>query len=433
MSHLTTAQISASLDGALTGPDSERALAHLSSCVLCKEHRDRVATHDDALRRLFAFEPDHRALDESARAAVERFARFRPPANADKPSIQQDTHATPADPAQPLPPAREPSRGMRTIGADAEADQPLDVAPRLDTERTTPPRPERGPGSLVETYDAFNDSAYAGPAARESPPLLGRPLPKPEANADPLAPRKEYRHGGVRRDTPAPSERETPVRGPDRSQPASRPDGFGVKREQEPAWARLGLQPDPSSPGAFRETLTGAMISPPPVAGQRSRSKRSSSGRTALIASLALIGGLAAVALAMRFPSGAHLSVRFGGAKDSTPASTPGTIEVRSATTAPPVDVAVPPSSGGPATTPEALRLCGQVVDVKGRPVDGALLTVAVTITQARTSADGRFCLEAPAGVQLVEVLDPRGTGTTAHQVRLSFVSGAPEARIVLP
>jgi hypothetical protein len=322
---------------------------------------------------------------------------------------------------------------MRTIGADAEADQPLDVAPRLDTERTTPPRPERGPGSLVETYDAFNDSAYAGPAARESPPLLGRPLPKPEANAEPLAPRKEYRHGGVRRDTPAPSERETPVRGPDRSQPASRPDGFGVKREQEPAWARLGLQPDPSSPGAFRETLTGAMISPPPVAGQRSRSKRSSSGRTALIASLALIGGLAAVALAMRFPSGAHLSVRFGGAKDSTPASTPGTIEVRSATTAPPVDVAVPPSSGGPATTPEALRLCGQVVDVKGRPVDGALLTVAVTITQARTSADGRFCLEAPAGVQLVEVLDPRGTGTTAHQVRLSFVSGAPEARIVLP
>jgi len=73
------------------------------------------------------------------------------------------------------------------------------------------------------------------------------------------------------------------------------------------------------------------------------------------------------------------------------------------------------------------------VVDVKGRPVDGALLTVAVTITQARTSADGRFCLEAPAGVQLVEVLDPRGTGTTARQVRLSFVSGAPEARIVLP
>jgi hypothetical protein len=284
----------------------------------------------------------------------------------------------------------------------------------------------------VETYDAFNDSAYAGPTARESPPLLGRPLPKPEATADPLAPRKEYRHGGVRRDTPAPSERETPVRRPDRSQPESRPDGFGVKREQEPAWARLGLQPDPSSPGAFRETLTGAVISPPPVAGQRSRSKRSSSGRTALIASLALIGGLAAVALAMRFPTGAHLSVRFGGAKDSTPASTPGTIEVRSATTAPPVDVAVPPSSG-PATTPEPLRLCGQVVDVKGRPVDGALLTVAVTIAQTRTSADGRFCLEAPAGTQLVEVLDPRGTGTTARQVRLSFVSGAPEARIVLP
>ena len=432
MSHLTTAQISASLDGALTGPNSERALEHLSSCVVCKEHRDRVATHDDALRRLFAFEPDHRALEDSARAAVERFARFKPPADAVQPTIQQDTTATPADPAQPLPPAREPSRGMRTIGVDGEAPAPLDVAPRLDTERTTPPKPEKGPGSLVESYDAFNDSAYAGPVARESPPMLGRPLPKPEANAEPQAPRKEYRHGGVRRDTPVPSERETSVRrAAERSQPEPRAEGFGVKREQAPAWSRLGFQPDPSSPGVYRETLTGAAISPPPLPGQRSGGKRSSSGRTALIATLAIVGGLAAVVLAMRIPTG--VSVRFGGARDSTPSATPGTIEVRSATTAPPVDVAVPSSSSGTATTPEALRLCGQVVDVKGRPVDGVLLTVAATLAQTRTSADGHFCMEAPAGTQLVAVLDPRGTGTTSHQVRLSFVLGAPEARVVLP
>jgi hypothetical protein len=61
------------------------------------------------------------------------------------------------------------------------------------------------------------------------------------------------------------------------------------------------------------------------------------------------------------------------------------------------------------------------------------LLTVAATTTQARTGADGRFCLQAPAGTQIVEVLDPRGSGTTAHQVQMSFVSGAPEAHVVLP
>ena len=428
MSHLSNDRISAALDGALTGPDSKEVLDHLASCVLCQEQQARYALHDSALRRLFQQPPDQQTLEGLTRGVIERIARFTPPEDAGPPTVQQETHATPADPGEPLPPAREPSRGMRTIGPEAPA--PLEVAPRLDTERTTPPKPERGPGSLVESYDAFNDSAYAGPVMRESPPMLGRPQAKPEGNAEPPAPRKEYRHGGVRRDAPAPAT-EAPVRRHDRSQPAPRSDGFGVKREQEPAWARLGFQPDPSSPGVYRETLTGAAISPPPVSARRSGSRRSSSGRKALMATLVLVGGLAAVVLAMRIPTGAHLSVRLGGAKDSMPSASPGTIEVRSATTQPPVDVAVPQPSGG-ATTTEA-RLCGQVVDAKGRPVVGALLTVAATIKQTRTGADGRFCLDAPAGTQLVEVLDPRGTGTTAHQVRLSFVSGAPEARVVLP
>jgi hypothetical protein len=433
MSHLSTSQISASLDGALTGPDSGSLLAHLSSCVVCREHRDRVAMHDDALRRLFSFEPDHQALDASARAAVERFARFKPPQDHGPASIQQDTTATPADPTQSLPPAREPSRGMRVVGPEVDAQSPLAVEPRLDTERVVPPAGEK-PRPLVETYDAFNDSSYAGPSARESPPMLGRP-PVKKAGEDTPAARKEYRHGGVRRDVPATSDRdrEAPARRDHRGRPAPRDDGFGVKRGEQPAWARMGLEPDPSSPGSFRETLTGATISPPPVNANRSRSARSSGKRTALIATLALAAGLAVVALAMRVPTGAHLS--FGHAANSTPASA-GSIEVRSATTPPPVDVAVTPAPGGAATASSAsdeTQVCGQVVDANGRPIDGALLTVAVTATQARTGADGRFCLKAPVGTQLVEVLDPRGSGTTARQMRMSFVSGAPETRLILP
>jgi len=432
MSHLSTAQISASLDGALTGPDFESLLAHLSSCVVCKEQRDRMATHDDALRRLFAFEPDHRALDESARAAVERFARFRPPEVQNPPSIQQDSTATPADPAQPLPPAREPSRGMRAPGTQPEVQASLEISPRLDTERAPGATP--GHASLLQSYDAFNDSAYAGPATRESPPMLGRPPIKKEEDDTPAG-RKPYRHGGVQRDTPPTTarDREAPPSRPERSRPAPREAGFGVKREQQPAWSRLGLEPDPSSPGSYRETLTGATVSPPPLNAQRGGSGRSSSGRTALIASLVLVGGLALVALAMRIPTGGHLSLRFGHDGNVAPAASPGTLDVKSATTPVPVDVAVPPASGGAATTFEELRLCGQVVDAKGRPVPDALLTVAATTAQARTGADGRFCLQAPAGTQIVEVLDPRGSGTTAHQIQMSFVSGAPEAHVVLP
>jgi hypothetical protein len=262
--------------------------------------------------------------------------------------------------------------------------------------------------------------------------MLGMPPIKKEEDDTPSG-RKPYRHGGVQRDTPPPRDHEAPPRRPDRSRPAPREAGFGVKREQQPAWSRLGLEPDPSSPGTYRETLTGATVSPPPVNTRRGSSGRSSSGRTTLIASLVLVGGLAVVALAMRVPTGGHLNFRLGHDGNGAPAANPGTIDVKSATTPVPVDVAVPPAPGGAATSFEELRLCGQVVDAKGRPVPGALLTVAATTTQARTGADGRFCLQAPAGTQIVEVLDPRGSGTTAHQVQMSFASGAPEAHVVLP
>ena len=428
MSHLSIDELSASLDGSLTGPGSQPLLTHLASCVLCQEQQARYALHDSALRRLFQQHPDERALDSLTRVVVERIARFTPPASAGPATIQQDTHATPADPAQPLPPSREPSRGMRVPAAGAA--EPLELAPRLDLERAPEAKTE-GPKPLVESYDAFNDGAYAGPVARESPPMLGRPIAKiPDADAP--ATKKEYRHGGVRRDTPAEPTSEPPGRRRDRAQPAPREDGFGIKRGQQPAWSRMGLEPDPSSPGSYRETLTGATVSPPPVNGYRPGARQSSSRRTALLATLALAAGLAAVALAMRVPTGAHLSFRFGHAADSTPVTRPGTPELQNATTPPPVDVAVP-QPAGTATSNEEPRLCGVIVDAKGRAVEGALLTVAATTTQARTGADGRFCLQAPAGWQLVEVLDLRVTGAPARQVKMNFAPGIAESRIVLP
>jgi hypothetical protein len=196
---------------------------------------------------------------------------------------------------------------------------------------------------------------------------------------------------------------------------------------------RLGLEPDPSSTGAYRETLTGAKISPPAGNASGAGSRSSAARRTVLIASLAVVGGLAVVGLAMRIPTGARLSVR-SGRSDSAPAdATPRTITVQSATTPPPVDVAVPLPAGGLTTAREEPRVCGQVVDARGRPVAGALLTVASTTMQTRTGADGRFCLRAPAGTQWVDLLDPRGSGTIAHRVEMSFVQGAPEALLQLP
>ena len=484
MRHLTIEEISAALDRALTGPAAEKARAHLSACVLCKDQQARFELHDDALRRLFAQTPEDRALEELGRRSkaiavaivqelpvpplvtstplldddatprwappapapesVERLARFSPPASHGPATVEQDPTATPASAARELPPPREASRGMRRLEKGPEdASAPLDVTPRLDTERSPGSKAGGGPGSLVESYDAFNDQAYAGPAAGRLPPMIGRPAEKKEGDSEPQPARREYRHGGVRRDAGPPADRagEKPARRPERPESADREEGFGVRRGQEPAWSRLGLQPDPTSPGVYRDPLTGAAVSPPPVNARRgSGSGRSGSrrSRAPLIAALATVGGLLAVAYALRIPTGARLSVQFGRPGADAPAAPAGSLQVHDATTRPPVDVAVPPAAGaatgtsGPAVL-EDPRVCGQVMDVNGRPVPGALLTVAGTMAQTRSDAAGRFCLTAPAGTRVVEVVDPRGTGTATRNIRIEFVAGAPAARVVLP
>ena len=52
MIHLTVQQLSASLDGALTGPSLELVVRHLAACHDCRDRQARLAKHDDALRRL---------------------------------------------------------------------------------------------------------------------------------------------------------------------------------------------------------------------------------------------------------------------------------------------------------------------------------------------------------------------------------------------
>jgi hypothetical protein len=512
MSHLALNELSASLDSALTGADLERALAHLSMCARCRDRQARLALHDDALRRLLADDPDDRVLDELARRSeaiataitrgepvppvvtstprapemreygpIERLARFAPPEQAEPPTVEQETTATPARAEEPLPPPRDPSRAIPRPDA-LPTGEPLDVTPRLDTDRPKSPDkkpaaeiirerhdalkdrarpvpdskpapgiiasgyetfddrapavqdPKPAPENLTESYDAFNDRAYLGPGTGQRPPRIGDTPSKKPAGAEPDSPRREYRHGGVRPETPVTAKRspDSGERSPARSQPAETVQEFGVRRAAEPAWARLGLQPDPLSPGAFRDPLTGASVSPPPVTARRpapSRGSSRSGSRTALIATLATVGGLVVVALALRIPAAQHLSIQWGLPNASTRAQAPAGLEIHDATTRPPVDVPVPQPVAG-ATGTEPPRVCGQLVDAQGHAVAGALLTVVGASTSVRSDADGRFCLAASAGGQDIDVVDARGA---TRRIRLELVAGAPEARIVLP
>ena len=485
MSHLSMEELSASLDRALTGADLERSLAHLSMCARCRERQTRLALHDDALRRLLADDPDDRVMDELARrseaiataivrglevppiatstplddardvprrapqspirVAVERLARFEPPVSAAPPTIQQETTATPANAEAPLPPPRDPSRLLRRPD-ELDPSASLDVTPRLDTERPASAAPKREPENFAESYDAFNDRAYAGPTARQLPPMLGRSAEKPEGEAEPNPPKREYRHGGVRRESPVPAERsrESTDRRGEGESPAARDDGFGVKRKVEPAWSRLGLQPDPTSPGSFRDSLTGATVTPPPIVSRRPTGGRPVSKPRSVIMLPVVTGGVvlavvAAVLLVLRNPTGAPFSVQFGSPKSGGSApTTSGGLDVHGATTTTPVDVAVPsPSTGAGTTIPATTTLCGQVVDAAGRPLAGAVLTVVGSTLPAHSDANGLFCLVAPAGERAVDVVDPRaapGQGTAGtRRIQLEFVAGAPAAKVVLP
>jgi hypothetical protein len=230
------------------------------------------------------------------------------------------------------------------------------------------------------------------------------------------------------------SSREPAQRRDDPAKPAAREEGFGVPRSQAPAWSRLGLEPDPFSPGSFRDTLTGATVSPPafgppPVPG-RPGGKRS---RTVLMVGIVTGGAVLALLLVMRIPTGARLSLGSGLPHASAPA-TPSSSDVREATTQPPVDVAVPsPGTDTPALAAGEVRLCGVVLDVTGRPLANALLTVAGRPAQVRSDADGHFCLAAPVGAQAVDVVDPRSASAASRRFQIEFVAGAPVARVVLP
>jgi hypothetical protein len=89
-------------------------------------------------------------------------------------------------------------------------------------------------------------------------------------------------------------------------------------------------------------------------------------------------------------------------------------------------------------------RVCGAVLDAAGRPVAGARVTVAETGAGTVTGADGRYCVEAPAGAGTLSVLalgfrparraiDAAGRSPSGKDFRLEAVSvlpGGADARL---
>jgi hypothetical protein len=113
MTHVTVQQLSASLDGALTGPSLELVVRHLAACHECRDRQARLAKHDDALRRLLGQDPDDLFLDELTRrseAQVIAISRGMP-APAMVTSVPQLHEEDPHAPVEPPPPPPRPELG----------------------------------------------------------------------------------------------------------------------------------------------------------------------------------------------------------------------------------------------------------------------------------------------------------------------------------
>jgi hypothetical protein len=111
MIHLTVQQLSASLDGALTGPSLELVVRHLAACHECRDRQARLAKHDDALRRLMGQEPTDIFLDDLTRRAealATAIARGMPAPMmvTSVPLLHEEDPFAPVEPP-PLPPRPE--------------------------------------------------------------------------------------------------------------------------------------------------------------------------------------------------------------------------------------------------------------------------------------------------------------------------------------
>lgn len=113
MIHLTVQQLSAALDGALTGPSLELVVRHLAACHDCRDRQARLAKHDDALRRLLAQDPGEAFMDDLSKRAeawVLAIARGMPEPMPQA-SVPLPHEEDPASPVEPPPPPPRPELG----------------------------------------------------------------------------------------------------------------------------------------------------------------------------------------------------------------------------------------------------------------------------------------------------------------------------------
>ena len=193
MRHVTVQQLSAFLDGALTGVSRDLVTRHLTACADCRERHALWHIYDEVLQRVLSWEPNERTMEEaSARVELTLTAERRGLPPPEFTSVLQPVIASSQGPAAAarasalfptLPPVSPPP-----AAAAPPPPAPAPPPPPVPTPvASAPPPPAPAPVASVPMYSApppppASHAPYM-PASAHSypldPPATASPPPPP--------------------------------------------------------------------------------------------------------------------------------------------------------------------------------------------------------------------------------------------------------------
>jgi hypothetical protein len=434
--HVTAQQLSAFLDGALSGVSRELVTRHLAACADCRERHALWHIYDEVLQRVLSWEPSDHVMEEaSTRVELTLTAERRglppPPFTSVLHSVIGSAPGAPTSPSAsglfptlppitPTPATATPAPRRSTPPATAPPSPvpyggivPSAHAYPLDPPEIAPPPIAPPPHAATPPLIVFQ-GAPAAPWYTPPPPVFSPPMPvheAPRAHVEPSAvpwaslpppPRRKHPLGRVLLVCAAllgVALLASPwlpdvirIRLPDgwpgvgsveRSAPPTAPDPrmrLAERAASEETLVPGAALPPPVDSAAARSTSTDAAPAPARTASRSPVRPRVRPVRPEQPESEDEAGTAAGVAQSMTFvPVQVKTEVQLSPSK---PASASSASPAAADTVG---DQALP-------------LLCGQVVDESGAPIEGARVQVMSPALTIRTDKHGRFCVALPAG-----------------------------------
>lgn len=399
MTHLNEDQLSAYLDGALTGTQADAATAHLASCELCSAQLAEIAALESNMKNALTHDPGEAYFASFADRVSERIAAVSAPAAAPA----RAAGASAAAPRRSWWQNLFTPRGMMLAGAAAAFVIVAALAVQLQSHGPQEIAALQAPQSSVP---ASPRNEAAAPKAEATPAPEAEATPAPEAGATPApaAPAQSAAKDAAPKDAPhMAAEQKASV------PPAALLDRLAKKEAQATNAPDRTAQSGRAQEMRTLENGEQVPVSRGPAAAQRAEAARLQDAS----------GG------AFRKPAATPLGAQGAQGFAAAPAPVPAPVTVgrtlaeksiapankqRDDKAADGLSLnAIAPRAGGaqPArqqeedgaaqqAPPMALRLCGRVADPQGRAIPAAVVTLSESGVSTRSDADGSFCVDSP-------------------------------------